>query len=358
MVSRRWLIALLVGIGLVGGCSQFNTNLTSQTSSSALTFLSPQGANAGDAAFTITANGGGFVTGAIILWNVGPNQVQLVTTFVNSTQVTANVPNSDLAAAGTIRVAVQIPGSAVSGASGTTATTTTEVSNVVDFTINPTPGPTPVITSLSANPGSGPSTPYCGASAIALTVMGSNFDSTSAVNWNGSHRTTTFVTSSQLTASILPQDAAFSGTANVSVSNASGPSNSVVFTMTTPAQPSNLLTPVLTKLSQTSIAAGSASFTLRADGNFSDGTPLLPCTVIQWNTSVSAMTVINTLPTTFVPASQPDPITHIIDPIHLTATVPAAFLVAVQTPAPKVVLFVLPPLASPNTSNAITFTIQ
>src|SRR5467141_1960242 len=140
MYSRRWLIASLVVLGLVGGCSQFNTNLTTQTSSSTLTFLSPQAANAGDSGFTITANGAGFVTGAIILWNVGPNQVQLTTTFVSSTQLTAPVPNSDLAAAGNVQVAVQIPGSAVSGASGTTATTTTEVSNLVNFTINPTSG--------------------------------------------------------------------------------------------------------------------------------------------------------------------------------------------------------------------------
>src|ERR1700674_1081021 len=151
MYSRRWMTASLVVLGLLGGCSQFNTNLTTQTSSSTLTFLSPQSANAGDSGFTITANGTGFVTGAIILWNMGPNQTQLTTTFVSSTQLTAPVPNSDLTAAGNIQVAVQIPGSAVSGASGTTATTTTEVSNVVTFNINPTPGPAPTIASLSAS---------------------------------------------------------------------------------------------------------------------------------------------------------------------------------------------------------------
>src|ERR1700682_2889863 len=240
MYSRRWLIASLAVLGMVGGCSQFNTNLTTQTSSSVLAFLSPQTANAGDSNVPITANGAGFVTGAIILWNVGPNQVQLSTTFVNSTQVTATLPASDITAAGNVQVAVQIPGSAVSGSSGTTATTTTEVSNIVNFVISPKPGPVPVVTSLSASTTQMAATPYCSAldstvpAGFTLTVTGSNFDSASMVNWNGSQRATSFKSSSQLTALILPQDAAFPGTAGVSVSNASGPSNTVAFTMTTP----------------------------------------------------------------------------------------------------------------------------
>jgi len=199
MLSRSWLIAALMVLGLAGGCSQFNTNLTIQTSSSTLTFLSPQTANAGDTDFTITATGGGFVSGAIILWNVGPNQTQLTTTFISSTQLTATVPASNVAAAGNIQVAVQIVGSAVSGASGTTATTTTEVSDVVNFMINPTAGPAPVITSLSASTTSMASTPYCSPAGFTLTVTGSNFDSASVVNWKGSPRATTFNNSGQLT---------------------------------------------------------------------------------------------------------------------------------------------------------------
>src|SRR6202790_1505251 len=161
MCSRKWLIVALVILGFVGGCSQFNTNLTSQTSSSTLSYLSPQTANAGDPDRPIIANGGGFVTGAIILWNVGPNQVQLNTTFVSSTQLTATVPASDITAAGSVQVAVQIPGSAVSGASGTTATTTTEVSNLVKFDIGAAAGPAPAIASVSAPSASLSSTPYC-----------------------------------------------------------------------------------------------------------------------------------------------------------------------------------------------------
>ncbi len=318
MYSRRWLIASLVVLGFVGGCSQFNTNLTTQTSSSTLTFLSPQAANAGDSGFTITANGAGFVTGAIILWNVGPNQVQLTTTFVSSTQLTAPVPNSDLAAAGNVQVAVQIPGSAVSGASGTTATTTTEVSNLVNFTINPTSG-----------------------SAPTITVTGANFDSSSVVSWNGSQRATTFVNSGQLTASILPQDAAFPGTANITVSNATGPSNAAIFTMTTPA--TNLAPPSITAPLQITIPKGSPTFAINIDGS------VLPCTVAQWVVNGSTK---SPLVTTYVPANQ-DPTDAAI---HLSAAIPAADLVTAG-PA-QIVLFTMQPPAGGQTSNAIAVTIQ
>ena len=346
MYSRSWLIAALVVVGLAGGCSQFNTNLTVQTSSSELMFLSPQTANAGDSNFTITATGGGFVSGAIILWNVGPNQTQLTTTFISSTQLTATVPASNVAAAGNIQVAVQIVGSAVSGASGTTATTTTEVSDVVFFTINPTAGPAPVVTSLSASTTSMASTPYCSPTGFTLTVTGSNFDSASVVNWKGSPRATTFNNSGQLTASILPQDAAFPGSAGVSVSNASGPSNTVAFTMTTPG--TSLPAPSIATASSITVSTSKPqTFTLIVDGTF------LPCTVAQWVTQVNGNTVISPLATTYVPANQ-DP----ADPaIHLSAIVPATDLVAAGSA--RVVAFTLPPPIGGQTStNAITVNIQ
>jgi hypothetical protein len=334
MFARSWLIAGLVVLGLGGGCSQFNTNLTIQTSSSTLTFLSPQTANAGDSDFTITATGAGFVSGAIILWNVGPNQSQLTTTFISSTQLTATVPASNVAAAGNIHVAVQILGSAVSGASGTNATTTTEVSDVVNFMIQPKPGPAPVMTSLSASATSMASTPYCSPTGFTLTVTGSNFDSASVVNWNGSPRTTTFGNSGQLTASILPQDAAFPGTASVSVSSVSGTSNSVLFTMTTPGPTTNLPAPSISMVSPTSFPAESPTFTLTVTG-----ASFVPCSVVRWDGVVKA--------TTYVSATQ------------LNATIPAA---DVFTAGPgnvsrtvNITVFTLAP--GGGNSGASTFTI-
>src|SRR4029077_1449540 len=156
MCSRKWLIVALVACGLASACSQYNTNLSIQTSSSVLTFVSPSTATVGGPGFTITANGAGFVTGALILWN----GTALTTTLVSSIQLTAPVPASDLATAGTVKVAVQIPGSAQPG-TNINNTTTTEVSNIVLFTIGTAPGTSPAITSLSAPITLAASTPYC-----------------------------------------------------------------------------------------------------------------------------------------------------------------------------------------------------
>lgn len=58
-----------------------------------------------------------------------------------------------------------------------------------------------------------------GAAAFTLTVNGTGFVSGAVVNWNGNARTTTFVKSTQLTASITATDIATAGTASVTVSN-------------------------------------------------------------------------------------------------------------------------------------------
>src|SRR5260221_10953450 len=66
--------------------------------------------------------------------------------------------------------------------------------------VTTTLNPSPQIQSIS------PSTAAAGTSALSLTVSGSNFLPTSAIQWNGSTRPTTVVSSSQLTAAISAQD--------------------------------------------------------------------------------------------------------------------------------------------------------
>ena len=58
-----------------------------------------------------------------------------------------------------------------------------------------------------------------GSAAFTLNVIGTGFVSGATVYWNGNARTTTFVKSTQLTASITAADVATAGTANVTVSN-------------------------------------------------------------------------------------------------------------------------------------------
>ena len=75
-----------------------------------------------------------------------------------------------------------------------------------------------------------------GGAAFTLTVNGTGFVSGSTVYWNGSPRTTAFVSGRQLTAAINAVDIAVAGTASVTVLNPApggGRSNLVFFSVTT-----------------------------------------------------------------------------------------------------------------------------
>ena len=88
--------------------------------------------------------------------------------------------------------------------------------------------PPPNLTSIS------PTSASNGDSPFKLTVTGANFGSASRVQWNGSSRPTTFVSATQLMASIPASDIAAAGTAQVTVFNPSpggGASSALTFTV-------------------------------------------------------------------------------------------------------------------------------
>jgi hypothetical protein len=100
-------------------------------------------------------------------------------------------------------------------------------SNSYTFTVGSST-PAPAITSLS------PSTAVAGGAAFTLVVNGSNFVSSSVVNWSGAALTTTYVSASQITAAVPAADIASPGTANITVTNPApggGTSGSVAFTI-------------------------------------------------------------------------------------------------------------------------------
>jgi hypothetical protein len=67
-----------------------------------------------------------------------------------------------------------------------------------------------------------PNTATAGSAAFTLTVNGSGFVGQSVVYWNSTAHTTTFVTSSQLTAAISGADVATAGSVPVFVKNPGG----------------------------------------------------------------------------------------------------------------------------------------
>src|SRR5207253_11314145 len=132
---------------------------------------------------------------------------------VSSTQVTASIPATDLTTAGTFNITVTNP----APGGGTSNVQTLTVNNV-----------TPTTTSIS------PTTKLVTDAAFTLTVNGTNFLSTSVVNFNGSAQTTTFVSATQLTASIPTTDLATAGTFPMTVTNPApggGTSNAQTFTV-------------------------------------------------------------------------------------------------------------------------------
>ena len=125
----------------------------------------------------------------------------------------------------------------------------------VDTSLNQTP----VATSLS------PSFTVRGGAALTLTVNGSRFIAGSVVRWNGANRPTTFVSSTQLQASIETADIATPGTANVTVfTPAPGGGTSTALTFTIRDAPA-------LAVSATSIPGGSALTVTLTNGTGGSG---------------------------------------------------------------------------------------
>lgn len=150
-----------------------------------------------------------------------------------------------------------------------------------------------------------PTSAFVNGSAFTLTVNGTNFVGTSVVSWNGTNLTTTYVSATQLTASVtatLIASSVSSQTASVLVTTPSlTPSNAQTFTIN--------ITPTVTGFVPSSITAGSPDQTITVYG-----------------TNLSATSVVTfggtSLATTFVPAAVSPPLSQ----AYLTAVIPASNL--------------------------------
>ncbi len=204
----------------------------------ALSFLSNTSRAVGDTGFALTVNGSNFSCGSVVRWN-GSNRT---TSFINANQLQATIPSSDLMNAGTAQVTVFNP----APGGGT--------SSVLNFNIF-----SPVIAGLV------PDTIPATSPGFELAVSGSNFHAGSVVRWNGMARTTMFVSSTQLKATIPNTDVTAVGTAQVTVLNsagAGGVSNARTFAI-------NIRNPLptITGLSPAGAIVNSGAFTLTVLGS-------------------------------------------------------------------------------------------
>src|SRR5439155_1696722 len=281
--------------------------------------LNPTCATAGGAQFTLTVNGTNFVSGSTVNWN----GTALTTAFVSSTQLTATVPAALIATAGTASITVVTPcGGTSTGVTFTIANTPVITSPLTacgtvgvgfSYTITATNSPnsfsaSPLPAGLSINTSTGvisgtPTTagttnvtitasngaspcntsaqqtlvitinavptisslsPTCttaGGPQFTLTVNGTNFVSGSTVRWSGTALATTFVSATQVTATVPAALIATAGTASITVvTPCGGTSNAQTFTI--------VATPVITSPLTACGAVGTAfSYTITATNN-------------------------------------------------------------------------------------------
>lgn len=195
-----------------GTTTQSNTNPPAPTVSS----LSPASVTAESAGFTLTVTGANFVPGSEVTWQ-GAAQATL---YQSSTSLQIDVTAQAIANPETIQIAVQNP--QVDG--GTT-------SSAIPFVISAdnSPNPMPVLTSISPNAAG------AGASATTITLTGSNFIPASVVELNGATTlTSTYISSTSLSATIPSLQLGNAGTLNISVANPTpggGASAAVPFTV-------------------------------------------------------------------------------------------------------------------------------
>ena len=228
-----------------------------------LTGITPSTRGAGTPGnFIITATGSSFLASSVVRWN-GQDRV---TTFVTATQLTAQIPASDVANIGTANVTVFNP----APGGGTSASQT--------FTIQSC-NPVPSIDSVAPNT-------IVVNTAFRVTVNGSNFRPASVVRWEGLNRPTTYVNETQLTAQIPVSDVTSTGTFDVNVFTpepCGGSSSNARFSVT-----ATNAVPMISSLSPGNVNPGSAAFTLTVSGsNFA------PNSVVRWNGQDRQTTFVN-----------------------------------------------------------------
>jgi len=201
----RWTaVAGLLALSIV--LASCGSSSTQPPPTPVISGLFPSSITAGSQAFTLFISGNGFVTSppSQVFWN---GSMRSSTLNKTTQQISVAILATDVASPGIAAVTVTNP---EPGGPSLSAT----------FTINAAQNGGPLITSLSpasATPGSG---------AFTLTVNGSNFVAptlqtpSSTIAWNSAPLVTTFVSSTNLTASVPASDIATPGFASISVFNA------------------------------------------------------------------------------------------------------------------------------------------
>jgi hypothetical protein len=176
-----------------------------------ITALSPANIYAGSPNTTITMTGTGFLSTSV----ASIQNVSLLTTYVSSTQIKAQIPASYLAQTGTDYLTVTNP--APAGGSGSATFQVIE--------------PIPTLNNVA------PTSVVAGTAPTPIVLNGYNFMTGAQVQWNGVNIPTTYISSQQIQAQPTTAQFATAGIVELSVSNPApgGISVPVTFNVTYPA---------------------------------------------------------------------------------------------------------------------------
>jgi len=199
--------------------------------------IAPNLAMAAGSGFTLTVNGTGFATGAVVQWN----GTALTTAFISSQVLKATVPDSWIGTIAPVQVNVVVSGA---------------TSNAVPFTIT---NANPTIGSFNK------SAALAGAGNFFLTIHGVNFGTSPTVGWGSNQLTPeSGSTAEQIVVNIPANLVTTAGSVPVTVTSGGVTSNSLPFLVSGPQPAVGLLDPP-------EVIAGGLSFPLNVYGGFGAG---------------------------------------------------------------------------------------
>lgn len=147
-----------------------------------------------------------------------------------------------------------------------------------------TENPVPAVSSIS------PASANAGGPSFTITVTGTNFINGSVIKWNTTTLTTTYISTTKLSAVVPSSNISAAGSASVSVFTVSpggGASSSHNFTIN--SSTANNPVPGLNNISPNNVTAGGGLFVLTVNGN-----SFINSSVIKWNGNALATTYLST----------------------------------------------------------------
>jgi hypothetical protein len=270
----RLILSFCLLLTLISGCGGAPANSGTASGAGgnakplAIASVTPKDVPVGSSAVTIVVTGTGFTPTTVIQLS----GVSVQTTFVSSTEIRATIPASQLQKGTILKLSV-VDGTQVVAAD---AGNNVQVSN-----------PVPTVSTLA------PSSVLVGSPAGNITVTGTNFVSGITLAVNGSLRNTTYVSDTQLTASLTADDFLSAAPLLLNAVNpqpGGGASGTIAFVVANPL-------PTIASVSPSELKAGSSPTTVDVVGTgFVAGTGVLvngasrPATVISTTAMKVALT--------------------------------------------------------------------